>query len=70
MSNHALRKLCIENNWFTFGDNDQYNKLFKLNKQGASVEELALVIWLCSDDDEWNRTEIECKLRERINREV
>lgn len=50
-SNEELRKLCIENDWFTSGTNEQYNKLFDCNSsEKASVEEIAAIIWVCSDD--------------------
>lgn len=44
-----LYQMCNNYNWFTCGDNTQYNKLFELNREGASIEELALVIYICSD---------------------
>lgn len=46
-----LRIMCIKNHWFTCGTNKQYEKLFYANKYGASIEEIATIIWLCSDDD-------------------
>lgn len=46
-----LRILCIEKDWFTAGSNQQYQKLFDMNRDGASLEELALVIWICSSND-------------------
>lgn len=49
MTNETLRELCIKNNWFTCGSNHQYDKLFEMNEKGKPVDELALVIWLCSD---------------------
>ena len=51
MTNEALRKLCIENDWFTCGSNEQYEKLFILNADGidgVSNEKLALLIFICS----------------------
>lgn len=50
-----LRALCIENNWFTCGDNRQYEKLFYANENGCSIEEIATIIWLCSDDECYRR---------------
>ncbi len=50
LSAERLRALCIRKNWFTAGTNSQYNKLFALNRKGASAEELALVIWVCSEN--------------------
>ena len=44
-----LRSLCIKNNWFTAGTCTQYEKFFELNRIEASVSDMALVIWLCSD---------------------
>jgi len=50
MTNETLRNLCIENDWFTCGDNSQYEKLFEMNDNGATTKELATIIWLCSSD--------------------
>lgn len=47
---YDLRTLCIENDWFTCGSNRQYEKLFRANRLGASIDQLTLIIWLCSDD--------------------
>lgn len=58
---NTLYFACNRYNWFTCGDNTQYNKLFELNKNGASIEELALVIYICSDV---SREDILNKLRE------
>ena len=46
-----LRSLCIKNNWFTCGTNEQYEKLFHANEFNFSVEEIATIIWLCSEDE-------------------
>ena len=46
-----LRSLCIKNNWFTCGTNRQYEKLFYANENGCPVEEIATIIWLCSDEE-------------------
>lgn len=45
-----LRELCIDNNWFTSGSIRQYEKLFDRNREGASLDELATIIWICSDE--------------------
>lgn len=42
--------LCNEYQWFTCGSNDQYEKLFIMINEKAPIEEVATVIWLCSDD--------------------
>ena len=52
-----LRSLCIRKNWFTCGSNSQYSKLFYANEMGCPIEEIATIIWLCSDD-EWCRRDI------------
>ena len=46
-----LRQLCIDNNWFTCGTITQYDKLFYANEHGCPIEEIATIIWLCSDED-------------------
>lgn len=45
-----LRSLCIRKDWFTCGTMRQYDKLFYANKNGCTLEELATIIWVCSDD--------------------
>lgn len=50
-TNLNLRNLCIENDWFTEGTNAQYEKLFYANKSFCSIEEIATIIWLCSNTD-------------------
>jgi len=46
-----LRTLCIKNGWFKCGSNRQYEKLFRANELDFSIEEIATIIWLCSDDE-------------------
>lgn len=45
-----LRELCIQNHWFTCGSTRQYSRLFDMAKDGASIHDLVLIIWLCSED--------------------
>lgn len=46
-----LMNLCIKNGWFTRGSNAQYEKLFEANQTATFTKrEIALIIWLCSDD--------------------
>ena len=53
-----LRNLCIRKNWFTCGSNSQYNKLFYTNRTGYSIDEIATIIWLCSDEEQCCRLDI------------
>ena len=46
-----LRSLCIKHNWFTSGSISQYEKLFYANENGCPIEEIATIIWICSDED-------------------
>lgn len=46
-----LRSLCIQNDWFTCGTISQYDKLFYANENGYPIEEIATIIWLCSDEE-------------------
>lgn len=48
MTNERLRELCIENEWFTCGSNEEYEQLFYLNKNGTNTETLAAIIWMHS----------------------
>lgn len=60
---YDLRALCIEHDWFTCGTNEQYAKLFYANTNGASMEEIATIIWLCSDDEKHCRRDILASLK-------
>lgn len=62
VSTYFLRDLCIKNNWFTCGTCEQYEKLFELNRTGCSLQDLATVIWLCSDE-KWDLDTISRILR-------
>ena len=53
-----LRSLCIRKDWFTCGTNSQYDKMFQANEMNAPIEEIATIIWLCSDDEEHCRRDI------------
>ena len=55
ISTEKLYRLCNKYQWFTGGDCSQYDKLFKKNRQGASLEMLATIIWLCSTHYEENQ---------------
>lgn len=64
-----LRQLCIDNNWFTNGDNNQYSKLFEVNaKEGTLLRDLTNIIWVCSTNATWE--EIDTKLREEVERQT
>ncbi len=56
ISTEKLYTLCNKYQWFTNGDNKQYTMLFDLNKRGASLDTLAMIIWICSTD--WNEQDI------------
>lgn len=49
LNSTELRALCIRENWFTCGSIKQYSRFFLRNDEGASPEELATIIWICSD---------------------
>ncbi len=48
ISNDKLYQLCNKYQWFTCGSVKQYNLMFELNKNGAPLEKLATIIWICS----------------------
>ena len=50
MNAMEIRELCIKNNWFTNGDNDQYSLLFDRIREEADIEEIATIIWICSSN--------------------
>ena len=54
LSSMKLYSLCNKYQWFTHGDIEQYNRLFWKNDNGGTLEELAIIIWVCSKDADQN----------------
>lgn len=50
ISVEKIINLCIKNNWFTCGDNSQYKRLFERVMAGAEIDEIATIIWICSEN--------------------
>lgn len=50
MSAMQIRELCIKNNWFTCGDNSQYEKMFERVRAKAEIDEIATIIWIYSEN--------------------
>jgi hypothetical protein len=48
---YQLYEFCNRHRYFTSGSNIQYEELFAMNEDGASMRELAFCIWFCSDPD-------------------
>lgn len=46
-----LLELCVRNAWFTQGTDKQLEKLLYAHRMECSTDELATIIWLCSDED-------------------
>lgn len=64
-----LRDICVKNDWFTGGSCEAYDKLFARCEENASIEELALIIWVCTPDS--NRELIKNALyKERIRKNM
>lgn len=51
MTNGQLRRLCVENDWFNCGTVEQYEKMLNYNEGGAFISQLAVMIWICSDEE-------------------
>ena len=62
-----LQTLCIAHNWFTCGSCEQYDKLFYANENGYLLEEIATIIWICSDDNYPRRDILSILIDERRN---
>lgn len=60
-----LYVLCNENQWFTCGTNEQYSKMFDENRNGCTLNELILIIWLCSDSS-WTKESIKTTIEKFI----
>ncbi len=52
ISTEKLYSLCNRYQWFTSGSIKQYKKMFECAEQGASIEKIATIIWICSIDYE------------------
>lgn len=65
--NEDLRTLCIKNNWFTCGTCEQYDKLFRANRFGMPLVEIATIIWTCTEE-KWTRYAI-CQVLEQAQKE-
>lgn len=57
---NKIVNLCIENDWFTCGSVNQYEKMLDFAEGGGSIHEVALIIWVCSQDVVID--DIECQL--------
>ncbi len=58
MTFENVRELCIEHDWFREGDGDQFSALHDMIREGASLEDVALVIWICSVNTAKSREEV------------
>lgn len=54
MTWYDLRELCRREGWFTAGTNEQLEKLQLAFYDGADERELAYLIWMCSDTDDFD----------------
>jgi len=43
-------RLCNKQRYFTHGDNSQYDKMFDMVSEGNPLHDIALVIWICSEN--------------------
>ena len=46
---YTLYNLCNKHQMFTAGSNSQYDKMFELAKDGITQNELAIILFACSD---------------------
>lgn len=45
---HKLIRLCVDNDWLYDATPAQFEKIFRANKVGCTVDTITLFIWLCS----------------------
>ena len=50
--------LCKEHGWYMDATNTQVDKLIYMVQHGASIQEIATIIWLCSNEEKYTRREI------------
>ena len=41
-------RLCMDNGWFTCGDNEQYRRVMRAADKGMNTHDIAVAIWICS----------------------
>ena len=51
MSWMMIYRVCNRFDLFNAGSNEQYERLYKLMCNGATVRELALAIWICTAEE-------------------
>lgn len=61
LTSFEMRDLCIRENWFTSGSIRQYERLFQELKRGVLLHDVALIIWICSNNV--SVEQIETKIR-------
>ena len=42
-------RLCMDNGWFSCGDNEQYTRVMHAADNGMDKHDIAVAIWICSD---------------------
>ena len=73
MKNYKLQNLCIKENWFTGGSTEEYRRMFQLNGNGRVrlndddilLHSVALIIWLCSYDEDHEEVPLD-KIKEKL----
>ena len=45
-----LLNLCVREQWFTSGSIKQYEKLFEAYENGAGIDCIATILWVCSSN--------------------
>lgn len=56
-------RLCVNNGWFTAGNIEQYNKMLSMVDSLCPVHDIAVAIWLCTENSDLKYIEhclIEC----------
>lgn len=56
-----IYRLCNDKGYFTCGSGTQFHKMFDMAENGASAHDVALAIWICSDNKELDVIEAEIK---------
>ena len=64
---YALRRICIRENWFACGSNEQYSKMFDAYENGRDVNVIAAIIWACSENESVCGLD---EIREKLENEI
>lgn len=59
MKVHTVHRLCNANGWFNDGSQNQYDRMLHMVSDGAPVHDVAVAIYICTEDESLETIETE-----------